>query len=689
MLNSGSADPVPDVRVCSSAAHASVGLRSGARVQQSCTPYDCLVLLVALIASGAASGQMPGRVDPHIPPLPPPMAAKVVVSGEIKYVYPVRWSWVHWWEANRDELLRADEKARPKQPDDPKAVARFRKRSADALRGRLKSKAWQVRASAALALGRMGQADAIDELQQLAAEDDSLTVRRFALVGIGLSGHPRAENILLTQEYPSAAEREAGLVALGLLPTAGRAAVAGLYETVRGKESGSASVSAWALRSRDETQLLQLALAGTKSPWVASEAILSMGRQAKVRTIALLAEILLTGRPGRNIPVWQMLEEGNKEAVLLASTAREGRILTGVEHPPKYTTWEKVNPNSFGRREGDRVVQRDNLIVGLERIYMSRLRASAAIALGQIAQAASRRALVRALALEDDGYGEPYKSMAMLSLGRIGDARSMGPIVEILSPRTPGGAGKTDERRNSPMRGAAAIALGLWAGRAKADADLRAADKLCRLLGERMADRRETMEVRSAAAMALGLTRRAESLEVLRRAGRSVGPGDDPLIGYTMLARAMLSDASIVPAAGRFLTVANDRRTPAGILSRRAAVLALGTLGSREAVPVLKKAWALNYYVNREVAVALALCGAYSACEGLLKLLGDSGGAREQAFAARCLGELFASPPSQRLRRLLAGSNYTMKNKRLTPLQALANEFLFTYLIRSFGETWL
>jgi hypothetical protein len=37
---------------------------------------------------------------------------------------------------------------------------------------------------------------------------------------------------------------------------------------------------------------------------------------------------------------------------------------------------------------------------------------------------------------------------------------------------------------------------------------------------------------------------------------------------------------------------------------------------------------------------------------------------------------------------LTARNNYTVRNDHLLPLQALANEFLYEYLIASFGETW-
>ncbi len=127
--------------------------------------------------------------------------------------------------------------------------------------------------------------------------------------------------------------------------------------------------------------------------------------------------------------------------------------------------------------------------------------------------------------------------------------------------------------------------------------------------------------------------------------------------------------------------------------AQRAAVLGLGVLGSEEAIPILIDAWGLSYYVNREVALSFSLLESYNVTEPLVKLLGESANPLEQAFAARCLGQLFTSTrPTpggpQKLNRLINGSNYTVKNMRMVRFQALANEFLFSYLIPSFGKDW-
>ena len=239
-------------------------------------------------------------------------------------------------------------------------------------------------------------------------------------------------------------------------------------------------------------------------------------------------------------------------------------------------------------------------------------------------------------------------------------------------------------KRDSPLRGYAAVALGLYARPVRTPQGLQNRphyEKVRMALAKRLADRDEEQEVRSACALALGLTGRTENLKLFQKAEKTIGRSQEILIGYTLLARGMLGDANILEPAKKFLAVARDRTDAAGILARRAAVLGLGVLGRQEGIPTLIDAWDLSYYVNREVALAFSLCEVYGVTDPLVKLLNESDKPLAQAFAARCLGELFTSSRPQRLARVLNDSNYTMKNRKMLPFQMLANEFLFRYLI--------
>jgi hypothetical protein len=244
----------------------------------------------------------------------------------------------------------------------------------------------------------------------------------------------------------------------------------------------------------------------------------------------------------------------------------------------------------------------------------------------------------------------------------------------------------------SPLRGFAALALGLYAhpkGVSLASNDAPGYDKVCEILADRVADREDTLEVRAACTLALGLTGRTECLKLLNRVRAGIQGNEDLLAGYTILASAMIGDRNIVEPAKRFLgTGPKDDESPSQILGRRAAVLGLGLTENPDAVPVLTEAWNQSYYVNREVPVALSLRGDYGAADALIKLLTTTANPLEQAFASQCLGELFNQERPQRLAWFLNDTNYTLRNMRMLPYETMANEFLCAYLIPCFGDQW-
>jgi len=649
-----------------------------------------------------------GHCDgPPPPPQPPPPPSRAAITR----VYPPRWSWLHWWEANRDPYLKTLRQDRDDQRPDQKALARFRSQAVEALLEAMRSSRWQVRASAALALGRMGEQTAAEPLKKLAGEDEVESVRIFALVALGLLDCTPAEQFLLTRDYPTLDQREAALAAIGLMTKPGPDAVVGLQKVLRAAEVGPATIGAWGLKFQTDpanARFLRGVLDRTRSAWLASEAILALGHAGDVKSVEPLADILLATPRAKLLPAWQELEDRHRDLLRIVNALKADQIGYEKAYEQYLKTWREwrdSDPNAKGPRRP--AEKRDGLpvciILGVERIYQTRLRASAAIALGRLDHPNSPRALEMALEQHDDEFSDLYKGFVIMSLGQLGDSRALPALGGLLSPTRDGRVSAA--KRDSPLRGYAALALGLYARPVvtpQGPQDRPQYDKVCRALAERVADHDERMELRTAAALALGLTGRTENLKLLRQAGRAVRPGQDVLIGYMLLGQGMLGDKQIVPPARKFLAVGQDRVDTTGILARRAAVLGLGVLGSPEAVPILMDSWHLSYYVNREVAMAFSLCQVTSVAEPLVKLLKESKNVLEQAYIARCLGELFASRGpepapaaaaagavhAQRLCRLIHASNYTMKNLQMIRLQALANEFLFAYLIPAFGEEW-
>src|SRR5690606_27441814 len=78
------------------------------------------------------------------------------------------------------------------------------------------------------------------------------------------------------------------------------------------------------------------------------------------------------------------------------------------------------------------------------------------------------------------------------------------------------------------------------------------AARACQALEQRLLDRKETSEVRTAAALGLGVSQRAENLGALR----AIDPAKEPdvaVAGNLLLARAMLGDPDVPDLADAVL----------------------------------------------------------------------------------------------------------------------------------------
>jgi len=649
-------------------------------------PIFGLVLLV-----GAFGGTCFGHGEgPKPPPVPP---TSFYFTHE--RIYPPRWSWIHWWEANRDPYLKIIIQGQARQRPSPEVLKAYRDKAVAALEKATASPAWETRAAAVLALGRMGETGAQRTLERAIDKDPDVRVRLPALVAFGLLDSPEARALLLAHDYPNDTLFEAGCGGLGLLRKADDATVlATLQKAVTRGNPGLATISAWGLRHRPDAAnigFLTAVLARSKSPWLASEAILALGQQGDPKAVRLLADILLATKQADTVAAWEALRKHDHE---LGRLKEEGGDLQNDEVEryrqlyKQHSDWRTHGPNPPGPKADGPTL---SIKVGIEKVYLARLRASAAIALGHIAHPKSQEVLLKVLAVRDDNYSDLFKGFAIMSLGQIGDKGVLPPLLAYLAPRHKDGKRKTVNEVESPLRGYAALALGIYCRPTptpQGQVDPPLYDKVCEELAQRVADREETLEVRAAAAMGLGLTGRTECLRLLHRAKKTATPRDDLLIGYILLASAMIGDQNILKPARWFLARTGDKETTDGILGRRAAVLALGMLNSPQAIPILKEAWHLNYHVNREVAYAFALAEAYNVTDPLVDLLRTSQNPLEQAFAAGCLGELFNAERPQRLARFLNASNYSVKNRKMMPYQTLANEFLYAYLIPCFGDQW-
>ncbi len=194
--------------------------------------------------------------------------------------------------------------------------------------------------------------------------------------------------------------------------------------------------------------------------------------------------------------------------------------------------------------------------------------------------------------------------------------------------------------------------------------------------------------MRTACALALGLTGRTAALKTLV-AGYETFDEINPLLGgYVLLARAMLGDRNLIEPVRQAILRRPYHDEMTDLLARRAAVLALGVAGTGESIPQLVQSWDEPYYVNREVILALSLCDAPGVAGYVLPRITEGENHHERAYMAEIMGRLLEQRKPSALAGFLMDSEFTIKNGLLDPYRRLANPFLMDYLIPRFEGTW-
>jgi HEAT repeat protein len=647
-----------------------------------------LVVATAGARTAGHNGEPPTPPWPRKPP-PPPRVLDLVVAE------PLRWSWLHWWEANRDLYLAALTQVRKEQEGAPAAGDELRGKAVASLIEGLEVNHEGSRIACALALGRMREASAAASLQKRLEVDPSESVRFVSILALGLIGDEASQSLLMNHQYPSAYLRTAGLVAMGMAAAPSDGAISGCRGCIERGEVPFADAACWALSRQviDDVVPYRNVLSQSTSPWLVNEAILALGSVDDAQADAVFVAMVTEQPRAEQVPVWRLLEEVDREKRKIAGAFRVSTTRTAGY----YDRWMQEHRKIFdflpvalraGESPPNYVGQR--VMVGMESIYMSHLRGAAAMALEHAPAATAVAALHALLAERDDDYNALAKCFAAISLGRIGSRESLGVLMGLVSDRH-GRRAKRQEELESPVRGFAALALGFYAQPAVTEQgaqDRPGFEEAARLLADRLADGKEKLEVRSACAMALGLSRRTENLRPLMVVHERSGMEDYLLRGYVVLARAMLGDQNVMQPAVALLEQRPDRDQTTNIIARRAAVLALGVYGGDEAIPVLAKAWHDSYYINREVIRALSLCRAYGVSSTVVPILEQSTDPDERAYMASILGELYIAERPDPISWFLINSNFPMQHPMWRPYRTLANEFLYNYLIEEFGDTW-
>lgn len=690
-----------------------------------------LFAAACLAVLGWAVPNSRGHCDGPVQPPAPIPAVPLPVATE--WIYPLRWSWLHWWEANRDTYLVSPQQ-RVSQEIQADALKAQRDKAIAALTKGLDSPDAPVRAASALALGQMGEGSVLPKLTAMSRGDRSTDVQQMAAVAIGLLDGDEAITALAPKGKLTAAQSATRFLGLGLVSEL-KANVA-RQATTWGKNTAAPVrlAGVWCRGHVDgagDPQVFTQILMRTDNPWIACEAMLALGRTGNKQAVPILADILLATDRGKNLPAWKRLEAIRLEKLDMAGTLKAIRTqaLPGLQNIGNKTALPELNwfrqfyanyqqrlqfwqQDSFSPYPADDMDPQKGIYtirLGWEEIYLGNLRAAAAIALGHIDSPAANQALMMAVQQSGDEFGgmwndvnamprahefsHLHKGMALMSLGKLAQPPSVDLLTAVLAGNIVMRVAKgPDELANSPLRGYAAVALGLYArpmDTPQGPVDRPGFEKICELLGSYAANPNETPEVRTACTLALGLTGRTAYLPLFPALEETAGKLNDPAqIGFALMARAMMGDRNIIAAAKRFLDVPEVPNSTSDLIGRRATIMALGLHGAQEIIPILNAAWHQSHFVNREISNAMALCRGYSATDSLVDLLDNGTNAWARVFGARCLADLFMKDELRRVGRFLNDSNYAMRNNPMMFYENIANEFLMQWLIPAFGETW-
>ncbi len=629
-------------------------------------------LVVVCITATLHAHSEPEDRPPRVFVVKPPAARNLPPAARN---LPPRWSWVHWWEANRDRfLLAASQSAR--QPASDKVLNQLRAEAGAAIAPYLDDKDENIRAAAALTLGRIGHAGSRQALQKLSETDEDALVKQSALAAIGLLDGKESETYLTTRQMTDAdVEGPATLAAMSLLKQPSKETLGQLVKMLDHRTRSTKTnrkppeyeaFAALTLQGRlDKANVtaLRRALANSDNDMVAGEAMLVLARVQDGPSLKTIATLATADHNTRSVAAWR---------ALVAELKRENQFQSGQTTmlPPR----DPTQP---------RKPQSRKVTFGLSEIRMARLRATAALALGYYDDRRATQVLVNVLREKPTQHNALPRGFAIMALAQQRKPEALPALIKVF---------EDNANPDSPIRGYAALALGLYARPIKTPQGTQnqpGYDKLLKRLAQTLADPRQTPEVRSACAVGLGLAGHTASLEHLVAAGKQLKSGDHVIGGYVLLARGLLGDRNLVEPVKNFLAATSRVRDSTGVLARRAAVLSLGLIESDEAVPALMATWEDDYHVNREALFALSLCDAQGVGRPVIDALVGKKDPGAEEFLIRLLGELLVTERPQRLSAFLAFSNYTVRNEARLPFNTMANEFLFKFLVPLFERQWL
>lgn len=600
-------------------------------------------------------------------------------------------SWVYWFETQGQAYVREAVSDRPLPWDTP-ASRRYRDEAKAALFDLLDDRDDAVRAAAVVALARMGHEPLLDRVlpaidipagpADAQAADDaastgpapercllldvSLDVRLSAWIALGLIDNERSRAALSAPPMDDAEELDvaAQALAIGLLREPGEPRLRWLVARLDDPKA-SPEVKRWclwALRQHDDARfdvVFDAVLEKLPSTFLVGEVLLNDGYVRRRGGAVWLREVLLYYPGVRDWPAYRslsLLPPGGYFGSTPRRLAMETRIAASLSlaHQPFADRAED--------RRDVREALRQRMVAGNSAQAMDFNRGFDTIAYAMHCDA-SRQDLDLL-----------YDQLRGITLLPIDDPA----VQEGLDPgATPTPEDLRTRQRDNDVRPYTAIAVGLLIRRATPGTALHLSrpivgrqaieiERLKRRFGVRLmravADDDEPVAYRAACALALGLTGDGRYAQELSAELARLRAGDEAVLGYGLLALALLDEPRAAVPARRYVTRPGPLTGMGDRVGRRAALQALGIIGAAggdDTADALQGGWGRDPWLGIHAATAGAWAGRYDAVPAVLKST-QNASANWRLAAAVSLGEVYDRDFPSRLTPIAQGINPTL-----------------------------
>ena len=242
-------------------------------------------------------------------------------------IEPRVWSWLFWWEANRDQYIWSRQSAAGVFNDEA-----YQRRARDdafaALSRATQSELAPVRATAAIALGRMGEARAIEPVKPL-LRDQALATRRAAMIALAIIDTRPARQLLSDRtkgmgRWPLD-DQLAAIAALALLQQPDDGTLRLLRNVAESNHLSQARFAARALRHRNDREAgrdMLGQLHRNKDPWIASDAMVMLGHFGRQQAAPILPTVLQAADAEHEVAAWKALQVQHKRRDRLIATIK-------------------------------------------------------------------------------------------------------------------------------------------------------------------------------------------------------------------------------------------------------------------------------------------------------------------------------------------------------------------------------